>query len=312
VKKNRLKIIFLGDFCPSKELSADFFKDKFFSADYIFINLEGVLIIDKHKHPFKYGKSLTIDANHFKNLIKPIKDKVIFTLTNNHSLDLGYDYYLQNIKFLKNNDIKFLSFDNPTIYIENFKISSFGFTESKFDFFIKNFLKRPFKNDILLIHDGFEGFSSWFQYDYLQAIKLLKFSKIIIRSHSHEIGPVLREKEKFFFNGIGDLNFSNMRDFSKGRVVHLNQIKGAVSLEYFDFTCKKNSIANNYFTGSDEDLVLKRTYFNNNILIMYLFFFKKFIINNISWLDVKKAYMNYKYSFWARLRAQILDRDPFK
>ena len=311
-KKNKLKIIFLGDFCPSKDLSLDFFKDSFFSADYIFINLEGVLTFEKSHDPFKYGKILTIDSSHFINLIKPIKNKVIFTLTNNHSLDLGYDCYLKNIRFLRDNNIRFLSFENPTIYIENLKISSFGFTESKFDFFINNFLRRPFKNDVLLIHEGFEGFSSWFQYDYLQAKKLLKFSKIIIRCHSHEIGPILSEKKKIFFNGIGDLNFSKMRNFSKGRVVHLNQIKGRTGVEYFDFICENNSILNKYSTCSQEDVVLKRTYFNNNTIIMILFFFKKFIVNRIHLRDIKTTYKNYKYSYWSRLSSHFLNRDIYK
>jgi hypothetical protein len=309
MKKNNLKILFLGDFCPSADLSKNFFLNPIFKVDHILVNLEGVLIFDREQANFKFGKRLLIDANEFMKLIKPIKNKVIFTMTNNHSLDLGFIQYQKNVEFFTKYKIKCLTFKNPSINISGLKITSVGFTESKFDIYIRKFLKNPFKTDVLLIHDGFEGFSSWFLYDWLQAQSLFKYANIIIRSHSHEIGPVLKIKNKYFFNGIGDLNFTNMRITSKGRAIQLNLSKKNIRLKYFDFLSTNYLSISNFINTFSEDIVMKRTLFNNNRFFMVVYFLKKYLIDNISLSSIKAARDNHKYSFWSRLKCNIVNKN---
>ncbi|MFN8674056.1 MAG: MFS transporter [Candidatus Sericytochromatia bacterium] len=128
-KKEKINIVFTGDFCPSKikYYFSEEVKNFLLEHELRLLNLEGPQASEKNIE----GIFHDISTDLFETIISPTQEKPNFNIlscANNHILDIGNEAYLKTIEKYKNNNLNFIDSNLKIIEEKGFKIGIFSIT----------------------------------------------------------------------------------------------------------------------------------------------------------------------------------------
>lgn len=118
---NSIKILSVGDTVLKTRFNTNPFAkiyQIFENYNYVIINLETVIISKKNIFDYTLKSVLLFTYEEDLDWLQYYKEKLIFTLANNHIYDFGIDGYNNTISFLKKNNIMFVPPDSSLILSE--------------------------------------------------------------------------------------------------------------------------------------------------------------------------------------------------
>ena len=217
---NNIKILAAGDTILKTKNGENPFKyvsDYFLRSDIVILNLETCLIIKNKKYPNIKEKSVLLGTfQEDLNWLLKYKDKLLFTLANNHIMDYGNEGYNDTINFLQKNEFKFCPIDSFLDFsIKNIDFRIYSLFQGIDNDFQKKVLNESYNFDekfinIISIHWGAAHIVSPSLYQINSANSFFKRGvNIILGCHSHTPQAVKIINGKICAFSLGNFNMTN-------------------------------------------------------------------------------------------------------